>query len=250
MVISLGVSLTNNKPELQQPAADGLRFAPPLAPHYRWKHRDMKNEMKSKKNPFLAFAMLSILAPTTARADGGVPMLALLWPASWIALIPIVIIEAWIARRIIGLAWKPALIRSSIANAVSTFIGIPLAWGALLIAQIGLTGGRRTFGMYTLPQKLFVAIIQAPWPKPYREDIYGHLDWLIPSAAIVLLIPLFFASVYLERWAFDRKKQLEKGLVRSWSWKANLMTYGIMLFFLLFTLIYNITNIVGGTTSR
>ena len=194
--------------------------------------------MKSREARFLAYGLLFILAPTVAQADAGVPMLALLWPASWIAFIPVVIIEAWIATRIIGLTWKPALIRSSIANATSTLVGIPLTWGALLIVELGLSGGGRAFGIETLPQKLFAAVVQAPWLIPYEEE----LDWLVPTAAIVLLVPFFFASVFIERWAFDRKKQLEKPLVRLWSWKANLVTYGIMLLLLLGTLIYSIAK--------
>lgn len=194
--------------------------------------------MKSRKVNFYVVAALSVLAPTAARADAGVPMLALLWPASWIAFIPVVIIEAWIARRIIGLTWKPAVIRSSIANATSTLIGIPLTWGALLVVELVLSGGGRAFGIDTIPQKLFAAIVQAPWLIPYEED----LNWLVPTAAIVLLVPFFFASVFIERWAFDRKKQLEKSLVQLWSWKANLATYGIILFLLLCTLAYSIVK--------
>ena len=45
--------------------------------------------------------LILILLPTVAQADAGLPMLALLWPAFWVLFIPIVIIEAWVARRII-----------------------------------------------------------------------------------------------------------------------------------------------------
>ncbi len=187
---------------------------------------------------FVFFTWLCILAPTMAQADAGVPMLALLWPASWMAFIPVVIIEAWIAKRILGLMWKPALFRTGLANAASTLIGIPLTWGALLLIELGISGGGKAFGIGTLPKKLFAVIVQAPWLIPYEEN----LDWMVPAAAIVLLVPFFFASVFIERWAFDRKRQLEKPLVRLWSWKANLVTYGIMELLLLCTLIYGITK--------
>ena len=60
----------------------------------------------------LFFIILYVLAPATAQADAGLPMLVLLWPLSWIAFIPVVIIEAWIAKRILGLMWKQAFIRT------------------------------------------------------------------------------------------------------------------------------------------
>ncbi|MGC4000105.1 MAG: RHS repeat-associated core domain-containing protein [Anaeromyxobacter sp.] len=41
-----------------------------------------------------------VLLPTPARADAGIPMLALLWPASWVLFLPVVALEAWLARRI------------------------------------------------------------------------------------------------------------------------------------------------------
>jgi hypothetical protein len=194
--------------------------------------------MNSKKMRFVFFTLLCILAPTMAQADAGVPMLALLWPASWMAFIPVVIIEAWIAKQIFGLMWKPALFRTGLANTASTLIGIPLTWGALLLIELGISGGGKAFGIETLPQKLFAVIVQAPWLIPYEED----LDWMITAAAIVLLVPFFFASVFIERWAFDRKRQLEKPLVRLWSWKANLVTYGIMELLLFGTLIYVIAK--------
>lgn len=194
--------------------------------------------MNSKKLRFIFFTFLCILAPTIAQADAGVPMLALLWPASWMAFIPVVLIEAWIARRILGLMWKPALLRTGLANAVSTLIGIPLTWGALLLIELGISGGGKAFGIETLPQKLFAVIVQAPWLIPYEEG----LGWMVPAAAIVLLVPFFFASVFIERWAFDRKRQLEKPLVGLWSWKSNLVTYGIMELLLFCTLIYGIAK--------
>jgi len=176
------------------------------------------------------------MAPAIAQADTGVPMLALLWPASWIAFIPVVVIEAWVAKRILDLMWKPALIRSGIANAVSTLVGIPLTWGALVVVEMALPGGGRAYGLDTLYQKLFAVVVQAPWLIPYESD----LDWMIPAAAIVLLIPFFFVSVFVERWTFNIKKQLDSSRVKYWSWKANLITYGIMESLLVATLAYEI----------
>ena len=165
-------------------------------------------------------------------------MLSLLWPASWIAFIPIVIIETWIAKQLLNLMWKPLIIRVGIANAFSTLVGIPLTWGVLAATEILLTHGGRAYGLDTIPKKLIAVVIQAPWLIPYEAD----LGWMIPSAAVVLLIPFFFVSVFSERWIFNRKKQFDNALVKTWSWKANLVTYGIIEILLAIILVYNILN--------
>ncbi len=165
-------------------------------------------------------------------------MLALLWPALWMLFIPIVIIEAWVARRIVDLDWKTSLKKAGLANAISTLVGIPLTWGVLVIIEIILSQGGRAYGINTLSGKLIAVTVQAPWLIPYESD----LDWMIPSASIVLLIPFFFVSVFIERWIFGRKSQLDKAMVRSWSWKANLLSYGLLQIVLVCFLIYGISK--------
>jgi len=166
-------------------------------------------------------------------------MLALIWPASWVLFIPIVLIEAWVARRIIAeIAWKSSLQRTAIANAATTLAGIPLTWGLLVVVEMLLTSGGRSYGIATMPEKLIAVIVQAPWLIPYESD----LDWMIPAAAIVLLIPFFFTSVFLERWIFGIKSPIDKTKIKTWSWKANILTYGMILFTLLCFLAYGIVK--------
>jgi hypothetical protein len=52
---------------------------------------------------------------------------------------------------------------------------------------------------------------------------------MIPVAAIVLLIPFFFASVFLERMVFRRFCTSSPELARRWSWVANGASYCFML---------------------
>ena len=111
------------------------------------------------KNLVILFSIiLYVLAPAIAQADAGLSMLALLWPLSWIAFIPVVIIEAWIAKRILDLTWKQSFIKTGIANAYSTIVGIPLTWVSLVFIQLTLLpgggGGVRTY-------------------HPFRKNIYG-----------------------------------------------------------------------------
>jgi hypothetical protein len=79
--------------------------------------------------PRTSLCIVLMATPYAARADAGVPMLALVWPASWMLFIPIVAIEAWIARKVVGLTVKRCILASTAANAVSTLVGIPLVWG-------------------------------------------------------------------------------------------------------------------------
>ena len=175
--------------------------------------------MHIKSNRLLLIALVFLVclsAPPAAHADAMIPVGWIIWPmASWIALIFIIIIEAWIARRILGLKRRTALLRSGLANVASAIVGIPFSWGLFLVLE------RTTAELGCLP--------------------YGYaFNWVVPSVGIVLLIPFFYISVFVERWAFDVKRKLDKSQVRLWSWKANLVTYGIILFLMVCTLISGI----------
>jgi hypothetical protein len=59
---------------------------------------------------------------------------------------------------------------------------------------------------------------------------------MVPAAAIVLLVPFFFASVFVERAVFSRFCRSSPELARRWSWVANGATYSVMLIGLVVTL--------------
>jgi hypothetical protein len=165
-------------------------------------------------------------------------MLALIWPASWALFIPIVAIEAWIARRIVGLTVKQCVLASAVANAVSTLVGIPLVWGLLALLDIVLSGGGAALGIETFWQRVYAVTVQAAWLIPYESDLH----WMVPAAAIVLLIPFFFASVFLERMVFGRFCSSSPELVRRWSWVANGATYSITFVGLIVVLIASLVR--------
>ncbi len=190
------------------------------------------------------FTTVLLFSPTIAHADAGVPMLALIWPASWALFIPIVAIEAWVAHRIVNLDWKTCIKTVGVANALSTLIGIPLTWGALVIIEMIFSQGGRAYGIDTLSGKIIAVTLQAPWLIPYESD----LDWMIPAASIVLLIPFFFASVFIERWLFGLKREVDKTMIKLWSWRANQLTYGVLLSFLVCFLMYGLAKHAGDKT--
>jgi hypothetical protein len=155
-------------------------------------------------------------------------MLAIIWPASWILIIPIILVEALIARKIIGNPLKQSLIASTAANAFSTFIGLPICWGLLLGIEFITTHGGRAYGLGSYWSKALAITLQAPWLIPYESDLY----WMIPAAAIVLLIPFFFMSVFSERWLFRKITKCSKSESNRWGWEANGFSYGVIIVFL------------------
>jgi hypothetical protein len=117
--------------------------------------------------------------------------------------IPVVAIEAWIARKIVRLSVKRSVLvlASAGANAVSTLVGIPLVWGILVLIELFFVPrGGQALGIDSFWHRVVAVTVQAPWLIPYESELH----WMIPLAAIVLLVPFFFASVFVERLVFRR----------------------------------------------
>lgn len=174
-----------------------------------------------------AAAALLVMTPALAYANAGLPMLALVAPLSWIALIPVIAIEAWIGRRTVaGVGWGRALGATAAANALSTLVGVPITWGLLFGIQILVpNGGGAAVPIGTFLGKLFAVTVQAPWLLPYEAELH----WMVP-AALLFMLPFFgVVSVYVERPVFRWIAKCDKDVARRWSWRANLTTYGLMI---------------------
>jgi hypothetical protein len=174
----------------------------------------------------VALAAMSVGIPAAAYANAGLPMLAVVWPLSWAALIPVIAIETAVGRRVADISWGRSLLGTALANAVSTLVGIPLTWGVLLAIQMVVPGGGGAeLGIGTLGGKLFAVTLQAPWLIPYDTDLY----WMVP-AAVLFMLPFFgVVSVFVERPLFRLVAKCDALVARSWSWRANLTTYGILI---------------------
>lgn len=156
-------------------------------------------------------------------ANAGVPMIFLQMPAMLIALIPVIIIELLIAKHLTRLDWKKVSLGVTTANIISTIIGIPLSWGIMLGLELLTTGG----GVYTGPlEKVAAVTLQAAWLIPYENDLF----WMIPTAMVVLLIPAFLISVWMERLVcFRFWKSIERVSVKRAVWIFNAISYGILM---------------------
>lgn len=151
-------------------------------------------------------------------------MLGVIWPASCALLIPIVALEALLARRLLGITTLEAVLLALFANVASTLLGIPLVWALLTALEFALAKAGLPSGTDTWPERFFTATAYAPWLYPYESDFY----WLAPAALIYLCVPFFFASVWIERAAAWTMQPDRAEAVRRWSWRANLTTYGLL----------------------
>jgi hypothetical protein len=143
------------------------------------------------------------------------------FPAMVLALIPIVLLESFVLSRVLKRNAASLVTSATTANVVSTIIGIPLTWVALVLLQWG-TGGD-TFHQFPRPLENFLAVTwQAPWLLPYEDQLY----WMVPVASLFLLVPFFFASYFIEAPIVSRfQRQIPKAQVRAAVFRANVASY-------------------------
>ena len=174
-------------------------------------------------NKIILFVVVLLLVACPAYADMGIPMIAWILPVSWLSLIPIILVEAIVAARLLKKNYWAALKLSTAANTISTIIGIPVTWLLMTFAQM-LVGGDRAHGLTTFAQKMYAVTIQSPWLLPYGKS---SLRWMFPAAGIFLCVPFFFASVLCE-YLVVKKFCDNSVIVKHWSWIANAITYGLI----------------------
>jgi len=173
----------------------------------------------------VAITAASVLVASVARADTGLPVLAVVWPLAWLLLIPIVIIEARMAVRVASVDRKTAMMGAAIANAVSTFAGIPLTWLALFVAALFLgSNGYAARAPDSQTAKVLEIVMSTLWLP--GENWPG---WVVAAATAALQIPFFFVSVYIEAEVFHRATECDPKLAKRWSWQANAVTYGVII---------------------
>ncbi|WP_437605550.1 hypothetical protein WMF20_31170 [Sorangium sp. So ce834] len=163
-----------------------------------------------------------LLWPKAALANAGIPMIVFAWPASWIAFVPVVLVEAAVARRVLRLPTRDAIKLSLSANAWSTLAGIPITWALLTVLEMTvgpiLSMARDDLGPAA---SLLLLPISAPWLGPVEEG------WRVLAAGAFLCVPFFFASVWIEARSAGRRVPAADAL--RWAKRANSATYGFFL---------------------
>lgn len=157
-------------------------------------------------------------------ANAGLPMIGVQMEILIAALIPVVVIETLVLRYRLSMSFLRVLPASLIANLISTFIGIPFAWLALVFTE--LTFGSTAWGLDTPIKRIAAVTIQAPWLIPYQNDIY----WMVPTASLVLMFPFLIVSAIVESRVLIRiypeipRQNLQKAV-----YFANAISYTILI---------------------
>jgi len=177
---------------------------------------------------------------TPILADAGVPMIMLVVPAAFFLVVPIIAVETWIARRVSPVSPKRRFLGVLYANVVSTIVGWPLTWIVLVLLQLFVIPGGQSGYNFRSPFGAIASVtLQAAWLMPYEDQLY----WMVPTAAMVLLVPAFFVTILTEGFVlrvFWREAGSKER--KSFVWTANIASYGLLYAALLVSLLYSIKH--------
>ncbi|MBX7149281.1 hypothetical protein K1X76_09345 [bacterium] len=202
--------------------------------------------MTDAKNNFY-YLIPFCLIPFKAHADAGIPTLALAWPAFWLLLIPIVLVEAYVGVIKFKLLWKQALKIMILANLFSTLIGIPLAYLMTVLTQLSL-----------LSPALLISLLKPGSTIQIMNFFPGNLVnstgfltmiggdmplWAAYAGALLMCIPYGFISYYLEKRIIQKKLSTPHKLIaHSWALYANITSYTVIIIILTFMWILSSIN--------
>src|SRR4051794_36497583 len=119
-------------------------------------------------------------------ANVGLPMVCETVPTMLVGLPLIAAVEAFVYARLLRRTFKDAFRGAMAANFYSTVIGIPVVWVPCVLCQFA-AGGSRGMPLDTEEQRWHAVLFHAAWMLPYEE----HLGWLIPAAAMLMLVPFY-----------------------------------------------------------
>ena len=142
---------------------------------------------------FLFVGCLWLIWLSNASANPIVPPIAIVWPVAWFALVPVILIEAAVACRVLGWSYGRSLTMASAANLLSTLVGVPI--GSCLI------------------------------PLPLLSYIESW--WFLPT----MVLSLYGLSVVSEAFVADKFMDLYVSRRPVWRWAliANAISYLLIL---------------------
>lgn len=172
-----------------------------------------------------------LAAHVIALADVGLPMIIIAWPLMILALVPVIVVEALLIRRWVPLSEREAFKGIAAANAVSTAVGVPLAWLVMFAAQmaIGLPMALVADKFNWNPKGPLFDVVAIIMSSAWIEDQGDNNIWVIAVSMAVLLIPCFYLSVWIERRVCRRIwKNADAAQVRLGVYRANLASYVLL----------------------
>jgi hypothetical protein len=168
----------------------------------------------------------------------GIPMIVLTWPAMAILLLPVIVIEGLLCKKWLGLPTWQAVKTNAISNLASTIIGIPVAWTVMLAIEFGIIGvvsaSTALQNWHSPIANVIFFLLSSAWLNP---DLgVGKSAWVIPAATLVLLMPFFLVSYWIEYLVVRRMVGMPSGEASNLAYRrvrvavrnANLVTYGAM----------------------
>ncbi len=176
------------------------------------------------------------LAPATAWANAGLPMLVVVWPAAWVGFAPIVLVEAAIWQKALGKGYMKAFSLSLWTNLGTTVIGIPVTWGVLLVyeicaekilawlCEIGIVDCKWLNKATMSP--IYDMIVRFPWMYAGPDTPY----WFYVVAFTILIVFFFFMSWKVEYFmARSMQKDVPLKVLNKAALVANLLSYALLL---------------------
>jgi hypothetical protein len=166
-------------------------------------------------------------------ADAGIPLIGPVICLGWFTIVPVVAIETIIAVWLLRWRFTFALRWVASANVLTMLLGFPVTWFLCAVASTLTGGGGWGDGS-------IIGVLKGPaWLGPaYIKD----LSWAAPLALIVLCVPFFLMSWWIEylllfNLAVNRDKD-QRASIRNYAWKANLASYALLVALLVGTMLY------------
>lgn len=137
------------------------------------------------------WALILLMTPAIANANAGVPMLAFAWPVMWIGLVPIILVEVLIGYKLKGYDLRNLIKALVSANLLSTFVGVPLSWLALLAIEMLVLYSAGQVDVPESLQFLFYPFMMA-WLGPTENP------WHVYFAFLGLAVVFCLVSIWVE----------------------------------------------------
>lgn len=169
------------------------------------------------------------------------PMLIIMWPIYWLLLIPIILIESHVYKWCLTERGSPKIFwPSATANFLSILLGIPIAWGLLALIEFIFLPEffLEPIAQILNPLELILSVtLGAAWITPYAKSLF----WTVPAAAMFLLIPFFFVSIWMEGFILTKvfKISPETSFVKKACRRANLASHLLLFLFCLCILFWS-----------
>jgi len=182
--------------------------------------------MRTVSRLLLPLLLLVFCLPVPAQANVGLPMVVPMGLLMIAALVPIIGVEAWVLSVRLDVGFGTALLASGAANAVSTIVGVPLNWflGSRVLKTVSGFLPRSN-----AVWKTFVNIIRGNLFWLLGSYTEKNISWIIPSAELVLLVPLFLLSWLIESLVVSGTLETTHAdQISGAVFLANLLSYGLL----------------------